>query len=325
MNFPLPDESNETAGVPVGTESAQEQQNFTDPFGLGMEQPPTSEPFAAPESPGTAASPVQQPSADGPVDPKNDEKRYQYWQSEADKRQQKLDELNGVLPLVEYLKQNPEVMLNAKKGMQGAPESNTELKPKEFPPPPAPPKRPNNYNHEDALSDPDSPSGKYLTAQAEHQEKMNKYNYLQNMYTQRLVQEMADAQRQTHDAELQRQAQMTQIQSVRDYVTGHHQADPQAAEDFIRWASDEGSLTVDNLWALYSLQRGGPMAQQGAPQGMPQGRPVPQPSQTFQQTRLAQQVPSPMGVQPASGQDTLPEGERIMNAMIANHNAKNPW
>ena len=51
------------------------------------------------------------------------------------------------------------------------------------------------------------------------------------------------------------------------------------------------------------------------------------PSETFTQTKNAQQVPSPMGVMPSGNTDT--DGrtfeDKIMDTMIGNFNSKNPW
>ena len=78
------------------------------------------------------------------------------------------------------------------------------------------------------------------------------------------------------------------------------------------------SLNVDNLVQLYRLQKGGAAPQQTAPS---------QPSDSFRQVQNAQQVPSPMGVMP-SGQSNV-DGrsleDKMMDTMIGNFNAKNPW
>ena len=53
----------------------------------------------------------------------------------------------------------------------------------------------------------------------------------------------------------------------------------------------------------------------------------PTPSDSFTQTKNAQQVPSPMGVMPSGNTNT--DGrtfeDKIMDTMIGNFNSKNPW
>ena len=69
---------------------------------------------------------------------------------------------------------------------------------------------------------------------------------------------------------------------------------------------------------MYRFQRSG-AAQQASPSTTP--------SETFTQTKNAQQVPSPMGVMP-SGQtnaDTKSFEDKIMDNLIGNFNSKNPW
>ena len=89
------------------------------------------------------------------------------------------------------------------------------------------------------------------------------------------------------------------------------------AHDFMTKMSDPASINIDNLVQLYRMQSGGP-ANQANP---------PTPSQTFQQTRNAQQVPSPMGVMPSgqSNVDGRSMEDKMMDKMVGNFNAKNPW
>jgi hypothetical protein len=62
-------------------------------------------------------------------------------------------------------------------------------------------------------------------------------------------------------------------------------------------------------------------------QRAPQGTPVPNnPSPTFEQTKRAQQIPSPMGVMPGTGQEaTTATEDQVMDSMIADFNSKNPF
>ena len=81
--------------------------------------------------------------------------------------------------------------------------------------------------------------------------------------------------------------------------------------------SNPNSITIDNLVQLYRLQNGGGN-QQAAPAA---------PSQSFQQTKNAQQVPSSMGVMPSgqSNVDGRSMEDKIMDTMVGDFNSKNPW
>ena len=93
-----------------------------------------------------------------------------------------------------------------------------------------------------------------------------------------------------------------------------------SAHDFIQTMSSPDSLTIDNLVQLYNLKNGG---SQTIPN---QGTPAPQPSGAFNQAARAQQVPSPMGVMPSSGnQDSRNAEDQVMDSMITDFKSKNPF
>ena len=89
------------------------------------------------------------------------------------------------------------------------------------------------------------------------------------------------------------------------------------ANDFLTKMSDPASVNIDNLVQLYRLQGSGNNTQTN----------VPVPSQSFQQTQNAQQVPSSMGVMPSgqSSQDGRNIEDKMIDTMIGNFNSKNPW
>ena len=80
--------------------------------------------------------------------------------------------------------------------------------------------------------------------------------------------------------------------------------------------SDPKSISMDNLVQLFRMNQAG-VQQQGVPTG---------PSPEFQQAKNAQQIPSPMGVMPAQGNQTQQNNEdSIMDELINSHKSKNPW
>ena len=89
--------------------------------------------------------------------------------------------------------------------------------------------------------------------------------------------------------------------------------------------SDPSSISMENLVTLWRMNNGKsaapPVATPGFKGEAPQQRIGP--SDTFQQTQRAQQVPQPMGV--VSGQGSNPDdgktdGEKFMSALVGNYN-----
>jgi hypothetical protein len=155
----------------------------------------------------------------------------------------------------------------------------------------------------------------------EWRDNLGEYNQLRNQYDNAVMQDKFDNLQRQRVEEVKRQQAIQhknqQLNEVQELVTGHHGLTPEQANDFINKMSDPNSISIDNLVKLYLMENG---------QGNPQTGTTPQPSETFQQTQRAQQVPSPMGTMPSSGnQPTASDEDQIMDSMISNFNSKNPW
>ncbi len=240
-------------------------------------------------------------------DAKNDERRYQYWQSQAAKRENEL----------QALKQELETTKNAQATQ--VPQEQAETV-QEFPPPPMAPKKPARFSREEAWSDPSSESAKYLDEKESWDEDISQYNELKHQYELALMQEKLDKQTSYLDEqEQQRQnkiEQGRQISQISEHVQGHYGLTPAETNEFIRTMSNPESISMDNLVQLFRMNQAGAQ-QQGSPTG---------PSPEFQQAKNAQQIPSPMGVMPAQGnQQNRNDEDSIMDELITNHKSKNPW
>ena len=240
-------------------------------------------------------------------DAKNDERRYQYWQSQAAKRENELQALK------QQLGESQQAVATQ------APQEVAETV-QEFPPPPIAPKKPARYTREEAWSDPSSESAKYLDEKESWDADISQYNELKHQYDLALMQEKLDQQANyLGEQEQQRQnkvEQGRQISQISEHVQGHYGLNPTETNEFIRTMSNPESISMDNLVQLFRMNQAG-SPQQGAPTG---------PSPEFQQARNAQQIPSPMGVMPAHGnqQNRNPE-DNIMDELINSHKSKNPW
>ena len=303
-----------------GTETQQsanslfDESVFTDSpqAGEGSSEETTLTPTDAFTEPSGEEAPKEAPSTQEtaqPADP-NDEKRYQYWQSQAAKRENELRALQQ-----QVQRQNVE--------QQYAPNQQYEQPVEEFPPPPERPVKPRNFNRQEAYEDSSSESARYLDEVDDWRDNMEEYRGLKDDYEASMMQEQIEYQQQQR-AQVQRarQAQMQQAQQmneVSNLVQGHYGMSQEETREFIQTMSNPASITVDNLVQLYRLQKG-----QGGGAPVNQGQPA-QPSPQFQQAQRAQQVPQPMGVQPTAGQNQASPEDQIMDNILSDYKNNNPW
>ena len=151
-------------------------------------------------------------------------------------------------------------------------------------------------------------------------DSINEYRDVRAQYEIALVREQVEAQQaQQHESDVKKQhlaQQKSQVRDVYRHVTGHYWLSHEDASEFIKTMSNPSSISMDNLVSLFRMQKGGVPAQ-----------PVTKgPSETFQQSRNAQQVPSPMGVMPGQAtQSNRSDSDTIMDDIITDFKNKNPW
>jgi len=297
-------DTSEAFGAPAGTESSLT--SIEDAFFGNTQEEAPQEGIPSQE---TTEAPVEQPQGEEPYQAKNDDKRFEYWQSQADKANAQLAQQRQQIEQMQSQMNQPQVPQQAAEPAE------------EFPPPPEKPKRPSRFSRSEAYEDPDSPSARYLDELEEWRDSKDEYNQLRSQYDNAIMQEKFDTMQQERVREAQRQQaiqqQNQQMNDIRELVTGHHGLTQEQANDFINKMSDPNSVSIDNLVKLYLMEQG---------QGNPQTGTTPQPSETFQQTQRAQQVPSPMGTMPSSGnQPTVSDEDQLMDSMIGEWKSKNPW
>jgi len=294
-------------------DTPQEQEGFqqVEPFGEGSSENLSVEDafFGTQEEAPVEGQPSTEETVEQPqqVDPSNDEKRYQYWQSRADKLQNQLNQMQNQAP--------PPQQVQQPVAEEPAPSMES------FPPPPERPARPRNFSRSEAYNDPDSESARYLDAQDDWRAEMDEYNSLKNEYQAAIVQERVDAIEANRQKEIkQREAMMQQqrqAQEIDQYVQGHYGLTAEESQQFMQEMSDPKSLSMDNLVQLWRMKNSAGSTQNPVSQ---------EPSPAFQQTANAQQVPSPMGVMPSSGGETNKSDEdQIMDSMLNNYKKNNPW
>ena len=234
------------------------------------------------------------PSTD---DPKSDSDQFQYWQSQADKKQVEIETLKGQMS----------EMVGALK------DSNSPAKPVEETvklEKPVKPNKPASYDHSEALADPDSESAKYLTNREQYMDNMT--DYMSEMEASRI--EMMEKQQESQQKELSRQKLVNDLQG--QYSYSHEEAN-----DFIATMSSPDSLSLDNLVQLHKMRQG------NGPQEITQVTPQAQEKAALMGSRQEKlSIPKPIGVQPgASKQSSSKIEDQLMDSMVGDFKKRNPF
>lgn len=286
-----------------------------------------------------SVNPEPQPESAQPLTNENNDSQ-RYWQSEADKRANERDEvyralgarnleearqmtseMKDIMPIARYIKNNKDVLNIVDKSLRGEPLQNqVETESKETSvEKPVKPNRPQGYDEVDAYQDSESESFKYRIAQEQYRDKMIEYTQLEN---EQLRNNMKQAQMQ--------QQRSSQIDQLKQHLVQTRGYTPEQADDFIHWADQDESFTMNNLIDLHGRVRG---IQQ-----------VPQPQQPNQQNsqyvepqverkvqemiQQRERLSQPGSVANTSGFDNTsqrPVEDSMMAEMVASDKQSNPW
>jgi len=242
----------------------------------------------------------------------NEEVRYQYWQSEADKAKNENEQLKKTVEILQQTIQKPA-------GSQ--PEeisSEPEIEP--FRDAPQRPNKPAGFNRAEAIDDPNSASAQYLDAIDSYRDEMDIYNADKLEYESNLInierEALIEEQKRQKEAFEAEQRNQEQVSNISQQLKSQYNANDDEVNDFIQKMSDPESLNIDNLWRLYQMDKG----------KVPE-QPVAQPSPQFNQVQRAQSVPAPMGVQSSANmqQTGKSASDLIMDDLISDYESKNPW
>jgi len=252
----------------------------------------------------------------------NDQVRYQYWQSEAAKLQNQLAERDEILkqqtPVIEYVTQNPQVLNGSVQAPQAAQQVQEAQKEEDFPPPPQKPQTPAGYSREDAFQDATSESAKYDSQVEQWRDDMQTYNQLHTSYQVATMQETHDREiselRKYEQMRQQDARQRSELDNATRYVKSRYDlGGDHNLNRFVNEMNDPNSINMDDLVGYWKHKNGivdsGPMPVQNSPQQS-------QPSQTFQQLKRGQSVPTPMGVQTSAGNQAADPSNNFMASLI---------
>tara|TARA_X000001382_G_scaffold114050_1_gene92140 strand:+ start:3498 stop:4469 length:972 start_codon:yes stop_codon:yes gene_type:complete len=248
------------------------------------------------------------PAEESGVD--NDVKRYQYWQSEADKARNEKQQLEERLQALEQQRNQPQ------------PE---EIEPIEedlsFPDPPQKPGKPRSYSRTEALEDPESDSARYQEAVDNWRDDMDEYNRLHSQYTQAVMVEererIRNDNREIQKAQAEKEAYSNNMAQMKQHLQANYQASDDEISRFVEVMDDPKNITVDNLFQLYRMQNGGQVA----------NAPLTQTAQSdsFEQRKRAQSVPSPMGVVTGQSSSQQSGQDSMMDSMLNDYKKRNPF
>lgn len=187
---------------------------------------------------------------------KEDPRRHEYWQSQADKVKNELNSVqqeldyykNTLAPVEQMIQQNPQVIDNLESFSNGQPQGlPSQRNPQETSlQKPVRPEKPHSYNEVDAYNDPNSESFKYRMSLDKHRDDM--IDWYGNIDQARQIQQQRALQAQQQQM-LHNNARNNAIASW-----GYHESD---ADDFVRWASNPTNISMNNLKALYEMQKNG--------------------------------------------------------------------
>ena len=247
----------------------------------------------------------------------NDERRYQYWQSEADKTKNENEALKQQLQQTQAMQAQ---MAQQQQAMQQQAPMQAPIH-EQCPLPPDSPEKPGWFNRAEAFEDPGSPSARYLDEVEAWRDNMTEYTQLKTEYDASIVKDRMDkqeAQRVENIKRAQHQQQVnTQVNQIYNQVQGEYGLNSEEAKSFVNDMSKPDSLSMDNLVELWRIKNGS---------GAPVNQQPAQPSDAFTQQQRAQQVASPMGVLPAQqSENTQSSEDSIMDSMISGYKKNNPW
>ena len=157
--------------------------------------------------------------------------------------------------------------------------------------------------------------------------EMDDYNRLHAEYNTALVREERDKMAQERDnilrAQAEREQRQVQMNNIHSHLRNNYQASDEEISQFVEIMDKPESVNLDNLFKLFRLQQGNQPQQQVAPDSLPKTETAK--SESFDQMKRAQQVPTSMGVLPSQGNQGGNMEDNMMDAMVNEFNNRNPW
>ena len=208
---------------------------------------------------------------------KDDQTRFEYWQSQADKAK---SELNVLRQEVDYYRTNEQNTGLSNGQAQAYPEQGLqEPSLKE----PSEPERPVSYNEIDAYSDPDSESFRHRLARDKYRDDYMSFLKDKDQHREQQMQE-------AYEVEMQSQRDTMMRTQAQSHAVNSYGWEANKANDFVQWASNPDNLTLDNLAKLFELRSNpNPVVQQRTQQMQNQAERLSVPKTAVVQSGTAEQ------------------------------------
>ena len=286
----------EQVNVPQETAVAPTPENdiFDDIFGDNSSE------FAFQTGESNNVSPDETNEVQQSADPKEDANQFQYWQSQADKKTVEVETLKGQMSEMMKAIQSPKTA-----------EINTATKETVLERP-VKPTKPADFDHSEAIADPDSKSAKYLAKSTEYMEDMTDYSSsLEEKRHESLRKMEAHTKKQSQEAQL-----VSDLQRNYGYDTA-------SANDFLVKMTAPESMSLDNLVKLHRLNQAPDQGNQTITQV---NDAVLQKQASMMQQKSKLSIPRPIGLKAGVNMQSSKKSEdKMMDSMISTFNKKNPF
>jgi len=258
----------------------------------------------------------------------NDEVRYNYWQSQADKLAKEKEELIRKTAeqeaMLRQYQQPPQQQAQA-------PQVEQEERFPDFNIPE--PVKPYNFSIQEAYTDPNSESARYLAEKDMYRDQQLQYNSLKTQYVEAKAKEYVTAMegklKQTQSQFNERYEVEQKVNAIVGEVQSKFNVSRDVAQDFVKVMGDNSMYTLDNMWKFYQAQQ---MPANNIPRYAPQAGYQPQamynqntyqpPSPVFNQYQRAQSIPNIMNVSSQSNDVDSPM-RQLMLSQIQNQKKSN--
>ena len=296
QNASIPvDAGNGGLASPMGNEAIANEMGGSKAAGWSNGQTTVVEPQAPVEYQQQAEpAPLDNLSHDVPA--KEDPRRFEYWQSQADRMRGENEHLKQEIGSIKNYLAEREQASPSNLEVQGSPvpTGNPEAGLKA----PVQPTKPSNYNEVDAFNDPNSASFQYRNQMDAYRDDVA--TYMLQRESVREKQQLMQARKQ--------QDQMVNQQAYTHAVSNYGWS-PDQANDFINWSRNPQNVTIDHLAKLYEMDKRGVNPQ----------------SEMKRQEMLRQQeraqVPRTSQVTPAPAPPQITE-EQAFSASLLQHSTK---
>lgn len=205
-------------------------------------------------------------ASDEPTFEETGEKRFQFWQSKADKfknevksKEQLLQQQNEIIqeltqrtqqfqayePVLRMITSNPQILTGLMNPGQGYVQQPQQQEQERLPEKPKPPQRPTNFSWADA-ENPESATYKYLTEKEQYENQLADYLDRKNALLEKTLTAFQSQQQEALEVQ-------QNINTIKAYLKQNYRFSDAQAEHFIGTMSGPNSMSLDNMVKYYMV------------------------------------------------------------------------